>query len=319
MTGATQAIVLASGEGRRMRPLTEDTPKPLLPVLGRSLIGRALEAVDAVDPTRVVVGLHYRAAQVARHVHQLSPEAQCREEARLSGPAGAVRLVGDLKDGDTLVVVSGDVAFDAELRGLVETHQSSGAALTFGTRHVTRARRFGVLRTDAAGAVVEAVEKPDVPDDEEHLVSAGIYCLSASAFRAIPDNRTFDFAAHLAPELIVRGELVGTHSLDGYWSDVGTPAALRQTNVDALAGDLRAEPGLGEIVEHEAGLTYIAPGARVHEDADLLGLNVFAGHVVVPGDVQVANSVLLGGARLTARAVLHDALLWAPDEGVASR
>lgn len=314
MTGALGALVLASGEGRRMLPLTQSTPKPLLPVLGRSIISRTLGAVRELDPTRMVVGLHYRAEHLARHVRAVSPDAECREERQLSGPAGAVRLFGAVGEHDTLLVVSGDVVFDADLQGLVDAHRSSGAALTFGTRRVTRARRFGVLRTDASGAVVEAVEKPDVPDEEEHLVSAGIYCLSARGRRAIPSGRTFDFAAHLAPELLERGELVGTHALPGYWSDVGTPTALRRTNLDALAGELAVDPGPGVVTEYDGGIAFVSAGARVDEGAEIIGLNVVSDHAAIPGAAQVANSVLLGSARLAPGAVLHDALLWAPDE-----
>jgi NDP-sugar pyrophosphorylase family protein len=323
------AIVLASGEGQRLRPLTAGIPKPLLPVLGQTLLDRALDKIAATRPHRVVVALHHRADVVISHLAAGPHQVVTTVEQELTGPAGAVRSYGADPDLRLLLVVSGDLLFDDDLSGLVDHHLATGAEMTFATRRVRRASRFGVLETGPDGRVVQTREKPPVPDDEEHLVSAGIYCLSPRAVHAIPANTTFDFAAHLAPLLLDQGAIVQSHGLHGYWSDVGTPAALRDANLAALRSQLAAEKDGqlaagkdgqlaagkdgGRLIHTDDGSTYLSDGATVGTEVVFRGHNAVLGHARIGDGATVADSVVMGGAVVPAGGILCGALAWSPE------
>jgi NDP-sugar pyrophosphorylase family protein len=260
-----------------------------------------------------VVGLHYRAELVIDHLASSRHTAEARVEETLTGPAGAVRLYGADPDLRALLVVSGDLLFDDDLGGLVEHHLAVGAAMTFATRRVRRASRFGVLDVGADGRVTGAREKPSVPDDEEYLVSAGIYCLSPSAVDVIPPDTTFDFAAHLAPHLVQRGAPVHTFSLHGYWSDVGTPEALRAANLDALQDMLTSRKDGGHTIRTDEGLTWVSEQAAVGADVTFRGYNALVGPVSVGDGATVTDSVLIGHGSVPARSALSGALAWSPE------
>jgi NDP-sugar pyrophosphorylase family protein len=313
MSNGLGAIVLASGEGQRLRPLTAGIPKPLLPVLGQTLLDRALDKIAATRPHRVVVALHHRADVVISHLAAGPHQVVATVEKELTGPAGAVRVYGADPGLRLLLVVSGDLLFDDDLSNLVDHHLATGAEMTFATRRVRRASRFGVLETAPDGRVVRTREKPPVPDDEEHVVSAGIYCLSPRAVRTIPANTVFDFAAHLAPLLLEQGAIVQSRGLHGYWSDVGTPAALRDANLAALRNQLAAAKDGGRLIHTGDGSTYLSDEATVGTEVVFRGHNAVLGHARIGDGATVADSVVMGGAVVPAGAILCGALAWSPE------
>jgi mannose-1-phosphate guanylyltransferase len=236
-------VILAAGTGRRLAPLTDRTPKPLLPVFGRPLLDHQVGRLEAAGVEQIHVNLHHHASQVERHLERNMPHAIHRVERELTGPAGALSLFADLLgDYDAVLVTSADVLVGDDLAPLVAAHLANAAALTFGVVSTTGARRFGVLEIDASGAVRAAREKPDVADEEVHLVSAGVYCLQPDAIatveRLLTESATVDYARDLAPALLDARASVRGHRLEGYWRDVGTPESLAAANRDARAGTI---------------------------------------------------------------------------------
>lgn len=313
MSNGLGAMVLASGEGRRLRPLTADVPKPMLPVLGQTLLDRALDKIAATRPHRIVVALHHRADVAISHLASGPHQIVAKVERELTGPAGAVRSYGADPGLRLLLVVSGDLLFDDDLGGLVDHHLATAAEMTFASRRVRRASRFGVLQVGPDGRVAGAREKPPVPDDEEHVVSAGIYCLSPRAVRAIPANTTFDFAADLAPLLLEQGAMVQSYGLHGYWSDVGTPAALRDANLAAVGNQLAATKDGGRLIHADDGSTYLSDSATVGTDVVFRGYNAVLGPARIGDGATVTDSVIMGGAVLPAGSALCGALAWSPE------
>jgi NDP-sugar pyrophosphorylase family protein len=303
-------VVLAAGTGTRLAPLTDHVPKPLLPVLDRSLLWHQIERLEAAGAERIYVNLHHHAGKVASHLELIAPQVIHRVEAELTGPAGALSLFADLLAGyDTVLVASSDVLVGGDLTALLDAHAQNGAALTFGVVSTTGARRFGVLDIDASGAVNTAREKPDVPDDELHLVSAGVYCLRPDAIddaiRLLGRSKTIDYAKDLAPALLAAGSAVAGHRLDGYWRDVGTPASLLAANRDALEGripSLRgARPGLRDV---EGSVpVFVHPSAVVETGATLEGSVVVGSGARVGTEAWVADAVILPEAVVPARTV----------------
>ncbi len=261
-------VVLAGGVGSRLAPLTLRVPKPLLRVGGCSLLSRQIAQLRAAGAETILVSLHHQAAKVARHLEQDAPGVLYRVEPELSGPAGALLLFADLlSDCEAVLVASCDVLVGAGLAGLAAARRVDGAALTFGAVATTGARNYGVLSVDADGTLNAAREKPDVPDHEVHLVSAGVYCLRPDAIEAVgrlaSSAVTVDYARDLAPALLAAGKRVTGHRLDGYWRDIGTPASLAAASRDAREG--RIPPPRGVVRrEHRR-----APGGGVTAVAEV--------------------------------------------------
>ena len=232
-------MVLGAGLGSRMGHLTADTPKPLLDVAGRPLLGHLLGQLVEAGVSEIHVNLHYRAERIREFIasHPAGVPVRTRVEPRLTGPAGALRLFGDeLRRFDAVLVMSADVLVGEPLRRLVDTHAAKPARLTFACTQVRQARRYGVLDIGPDDGILGAREKPDVPDGEPHWVSAGVYCLDPVLIGTIPAGRSYDYARDLAPALIAAGHRVGAHRLTGYWRDIGTPESLAAARRDAAAG-----------------------------------------------------------------------------------
>jgi mannose-1-phosphate guanylyltransferase len=232
-------MILGAGLGSRMRHLTADTPKPLLELSGQPLLGHLLGRLGEAGVSEIYVNLYYRANQMRDFLATCPTPVpvHARREPRLTGPAGALRLFADeLQQFDTVLVASADVLVGESLRCLVATHTARPASLTFACVQVRQARRYGVPDIGPDDEVRAAVEKPDVPDDETHWVSAGVYCLDPRVIDDIPPDRVYDYAKDLAPALRDAGKRVRAHRLSGYWRDVGTPQALAEARQDASRG-----------------------------------------------------------------------------------
>lgn len=311
----TAGVLLAAGVGARMHPLTEAHAKPLLPVVGRPLLGHALDTLVRLEVDRVVANTHHCADEVAAFLSTAAGTVAVEDvfESQLSGPAGALVALEPALDGaDTLIVHSGDVVTSDPLDGLLERHRAVGAALTFGVWRTTHARRYGVLDTDHGGSVRGSREKPDVSDHAEYLVSAGIYCLDRSVLSVVRDllaeHGAVDYARELAPELIRRGRAVATHPLSGYWRDVGTPESLLQVNLDGVRARIGERHAAGRrLWRNRVGNdveVYVDPYAHLGADVDFDGPSVVCGDTTIGAGSAVTTSLLLPGSRVPNGALL---------------
>ena len=232
-------MILAAGLGSRMGALTARTAKPLLPFHGRPLLGHLLDRFAETRVSEVFVNLHHLPEQIAGFLASTRTPlpVTTRVEPRLTGPAGALRLFrAELAGFDAVLVASCDVLMGDPLQQLVDAHERGGHALTFACTRVRGARRYGILDIGPSDLVRGAREKPDVPDEETHWISAGVYCLAPWTIDRVPAQGTFDYARDLAPALIAEGAPVAVHRLAGYWRDIGTPESLRAAHRDAEAG-----------------------------------------------------------------------------------
>jgi NDP-sugar pyrophosphorylase family protein len=307
------AVVLAAGEGKRLRPLTTAVPKPLLTVLDTPIIDPLLDVANSLGAETVFVNLFYQVRAMVKHLsNRLEAGLRWGTERTLSGPAGALRLFCDeLQAYDAVVVLSGDLVVDDDLEKLVSTHLTRDADLTFAVTTTDRASRYGVLQITADGEVNRAREKPDVPDDEQHPISAGIYCIRPGIIRRFPDDRVYDFAADLVPDLLASEGRVHAYHLAGYWNDLGRPDSLYDANLVALdrwwsrAG--REYHGLLPGGGRCEGPVFVGRGATVATGSVVrgpavigMGSKVGAGcwierSVLLPDTVVRAGSVMIGG------------------------
>src|SRR3990172_8549116 len=225
-----KAVVMAGGEGTRLRPLTSNQPKPMVSIVGKPCMEHILELLRAHDFEEVVVTLAFMPQAIRSYFgdgESLGLTIDYSIEEEPLGTAGSVRLARAKLD-DTFLVISGDALCDGDLGALVATHREKGAAVTIGLRRVDNPLEFGIVVTDEDGRVERFLEKPSWGQVFSDTINTGIYVIEPEALRHVPKKRPFDFSKELFPLLLEMGRPIYGHVLDGYWQDIGNLDQYRQ-------------------------------------------------------------------------------------------
>jgi NDP-sugar pyrophosphorylase family protein len=289
-----KAIVLAGGEGTRLRPLTWTTPKPLLPIVNRPFLEHQLSWLAGHGVTEVVLSLGYKSDAFAGRSFSDLP-VQVAAEPEPLGTAGAIRFAAEVGGVTSrFLVCNGDVLTDLDVSALVRFHEEREAEATIALTRVEDPSAFGVVPTDDHGRVLRFVEKPPPGEAPTDWINAGTYILEPSVLEDIPAGRAVSIERETFPGLLARaGKLYALPSA-AYWLDIGTPAKYLEANADRLE-----RGGTGSLIGPGA---LVAPGAAV--DGSVLG----AGAVVEAG-AKVLRSVIFDGARIAAGAEVTDSVV----------
>jgi NDP-sugar pyrophosphorylase family protein len=293
-----KAIVLAGGEGTRLRPLTYTTPKPLLPIANRPFLEHQLAWLAGHGITEVVLSIGYRpdafperfpGGQVAGLALTYAVESEPL------GTAGAIRFAAETGGiSDRFVVCNGDVLTDLDVSALVRFHDDAGAEATIALTQVEDPSAFGVVPTAADGRVLGFVEKPPRGEAPTNWINAGTYVLEASVLDEIPAGRAVSIERETFPILLRRDAKLYALAAPGYWLDIGTPAKYLQANLDLLVDGASLCPSDATV----------AAGATL--ESSVLGPGA-----VVADAARVVRSVLLDGARVEAGALVADSVVGA--------
>ena len=305
-----KALILAGGEGTRLRPLTYTTPKSLLPICNRPFLEHQLRLMLDHGISEALLLTGYLAEAFDPFVGRMAEEGirlEVVRESRPLGTAGAVRNVLDRLDGTT-IVFNGDVLTDLDLTTLVETHRSRGAAATLTLTPVADAGPYGLVPLDADGRVKDFLEKPPPEVAREGgLINAGTYVLEPRVLTDVPAGEPWSFERQVFPGLVTADELVFGFVAEEYWLDIGTPERYLQAHWDVLAGRSKASPlgdRVGDVLLGEGaeasggGPAVLGPGAHAEAGATL------------------TRAVLLERARVGAWATVADSVI-GPDAVVA--
>ena len=239
-----KAVIMAGGMGSRLKAITGDRPKPMVPLLGRPLMEYILELLRSQGFDQVCAAVRYRAGDIMAHFgdgSRFGVEMQYRVEEEPLGTAGAVKNCRDFYGGEDFLVISGDAACDFRLSRLMEEHKRRRAAVTLALCRHSEPLSYGLAVTDGEGRIRSFVEKPDWSRVVTDLVNTGIYVISPRIMELVPEGREFDFAKDLFPLLLSRGELLLGLPMEGYWCDVGSPLSYYRCCADALEGKLRLD------------------------------------------------------------------------------
>ena len=319
-----KAVILAGGEGTRLRPLTLRTPKPVVPVLDRPFLRYQLDLLATVGIREIVFSLAYRPEQIQAVFGDGSALGRrilyAVEETPL-GTGGAVKNAEPQLD-DVTVVFNGDVLTDVDLGAVLAAHRRAKASATIVLFPVPNPSAYGLVETDAQGRVRRFIEKPKPEEITTDRINAGIYVLDTRALQLIPPGVNHSIERGFFPALLRRGDFVLGYVHDRYWIDIGTPEKYLQVHRDILERRFpvsieAAARGAGHvaesaIVEGQArldGAFYIGPGCRIEAGAEIAGGAVLTRDVVVRSGARVADSVLWSGVEIGHDAVVEGALL----------
>jgi mannose-1-phosphate guanylyltransferase len=306
-----RAMVLAAGLGTRLRPLTYEIPKPMVPVLDRPVMEHILDLLHSHGLDEVIANLHYFPDAIRDHFGE---RLQYHLEEELLGTAGGVRGCSDFFGDEPFVVISGDALTDIDLGALAATHRESGGVATLAVKRVADTRDYGVVLHDRDGRVTGFQEKPSPDEALSDLGNCGIYVFDPKIFDYFPQRPFVDWATDVFPTLLENDVPFHIHETHEYWNDVGSLAELKQGTFDALAGELRLHVGGEEI----------SPGVVVAGGSDVGGLKQLDGPVWIGEDVEIGcdvrlmGPIVLGdGARVGARAQLRESIVFPGTEVAA--
>jgi len=300
-----QAIVLVGGEGTRLRPLTNDVPKPALTLVDRPFLAYMVEWLAAHGVTEIVFACGFL-PDVLRETLGEGEHAGVRlsyvTEPDRRGTAGAIRFAADSlgeRLGERFLALNGDVLTDLDLTALQRAHAGGGARATLALYPVEDSSAYGLVGTDAEGAVTEFLEKSGeaVPGE----INAGAYVLERSVMELIPPGREVSIEREVFPRLIGSG-LHGL-ALDGYWMDIGTPERYLEASWDILEGRVATR------VRPTAPGLFVAAGAEVADAATLGPRAVVGPGCRVEAGASVRDSILLDGCAVGAGAVVEGSIL----------
>jgi len=338
---------MAGGSGTRLRPLTCDLPKPMVPILNRPIAEHIVHLLKRHGITEIIATLFYL-PDVMRDYFQDGRDFGVQmtyavEEDQPLGTAGCVKSVRELLN-KTFLVISGDSITDFDLQQAIRFHQANRAKATIVLTRVPNPIDFGVVITDESDRIVRFLEKPSTSEVFSDTVNTGIYILEPEVLDYLPAGCEQDFSKDLFPTLLAKGEPIYGYVAEGYWCDVGHLEAYREAQYDALAGKVQLDPypypekttgvwvGANSFVHPSAELqapvmvgdncrigaravleagTVVGDNVTIGSDADLKRPIVWSG-AVIGEDVHLRACVLARGTHVARRAqVLEGAVIGA--------
>jgi mannose-1-phosphate guanylyltransferase/phosphomannomutase len=303
-----KAVIMAGGEGTRLRPLTSNQPKPMLPLANQPMMEHIIRLLVMHGIDDIVVTVAFFPNQIRNYFNdgsELGVRLRYATEEAPLGTAGSVRNAAAELD-DTFLVISGDVLTDIDLSDLVKAHRQAGALGTIALKRVDNPLEFGIVITREDGTVERFLEKPTWGQVFSDTINTGIYVLEPEIFDLIPSGETYDFSQDVFPAALEGGRVLHGHVTDGYWEDVGTLDAYLRVHQDVLNGHVQVEvPGFrmsggiwlgdGADVDPDAvieGPVLIGDNCRVEPGAHLREYTVLGSDVVVKHDAFVHRAVV---------------------------
>ncbi|MFM7068557.1 MAG: sugar phosphate nucleotidyltransferase, partial [Actinomycetes bacterium] len=295
-----KAVIMAGGEGTRLRPLTSNSPKPMLPLVNRPMMEHIVELLGRHGISDIVVTVAFMPNAIRNYFGDGSEfgvrMVYASEETPL-GTAGSVRNAMAELD-DTFLVISGDVLTDVDLTAVVDFHQARHALATIGLVRVENPLEYGIVIAHDDGSIERFLEKPTWGQVFSDTINSGIYVLEPEIFDWIEPDAQVDFSGDVFPALLEAGKPLFGAVAEGYWEDVGTLDSYLRAHKDILDGRVRVTiPGF-EVADG----VFVGEGAEIHPDAQVTG-------PAVVGD----NCIIDAGARLREYSVLGTAVRMRPD------
>ncbi len=287
-----KAVILAGGEGTRLRPLTSNQPKPMMPVANRPMMEHIVRLLASHGFDDIVVTVAFLANHIRTYFGDGSDfgvRMRYATEDTPLGTAGSVRNAAEELD-ETFLVISGDVLTDIDLSAFVKAHRSTGAAGSIALKRVDDPVEFGIVITHEDGSIERFLEKPTWGQVFSDTINTGIYVLEPEVFDFIPEGEVVDFSGDVFPAVLKRGKPLFGYVAEGYWEDVGNLEAYLRAHQDILDGKVSLEIDgfrMGEDV-------WLGEGAEVDPEARIDGPAIIGANCLIEAGAHVREYTVLG-------------------------
>ncbi|MCL5947515.1 MAG: sugar phosphate nucleotidyltransferase [Chloroflexi bacterium] len=319
------AVVMAGGEGSRLRPLTLHRPKPMVPILNIPVMQHIINLLKQHNITDIVVTVHYLASVIEEYFGDGSDFGvhirYALEETPL-GTAGSVKNARQYLT-EPFLIISGDAITDINLSKVIRFHEERKAKATIVLVHVENPLEYGVVITDEEGHVQRFLEKPSWGEVFSDTVNTGIYLLDPSVLDLIPEGKPFDFSSEVFPQLLARGDKMVGYVADGYWCDVGSLPDYLRASFDLAEGRVnlplphpRQSQGIavgkGATIEPGVltfGVVYLGDGCVIRSGAVLHGPTVIGENSIVESGATIDRSVIWNNCLISNNASINGAII----------
>jgi mannose-1-phosphate guanylyltransferase / phosphomannomutase len=321
-----KAVVMAGGEGSRLRPLTINRPKPMVPIVDRQVMAHIIELLKQYGITELVVTIQYLANSIQDQFGDGSSygvHIDYSLEEQPLGTAGSVRHAAHLLDDEPFLVISGDALTDFDLSKVIGFHTENSARATITLARVPNPLEYGVIIVDERGAVRQFLEKPSWGEVFSDTVNTGIYVLDPEVFRYIEKGKPTDWSKDVFPRMLHAGDSLFGYVADGYWTDVGTIEEYMRANRDYLSGKVGL-PRVGHRVFDEVwvdgdaeiapdaqfhGPVYLGHGAKIKRGAIIHGPSVIRDYTIIDERATIDRSIIWRNSYIGERAELRGAIV----------
>ena len=326
-----KAVIMAGGQGTRLRPLTSNQPKPMIPIVGIPCMEHIVNLLKSHGLEDIVVTLQFLPDEIRDYFGDGSDwgvNMRYSVEDTPAGTAGSVKMAEEElmalgEPDERIVVISGDALTDADLSHLSDFHERKGSEATMVLKSVENPLDFGLVITEEDGRITRFLEKPAWGQVFSDTVNTGIYLLEPSVLAEIPAEGEYDFSAELFPKLLEDGRPMYGYVTEDYWEDIGTLEQYSAAQRDVLDGKVRGvrPPGtrlkdniyIGQRVQvdEEAldGPVVIGENSRIDEGAYIGPYSVIEANVVVSSGASIERSVVAEGSYIGEGAELDDTLV----------
>ncbi len=287
-----KAVIMAGGEGTRLRPQTSNLPKPMLPLVGRPMMEHIVSLLRRHGITDIVVTVAFMPNAIRNYFgdgSELGVRMVYATEETPLGTAGSVRNAMDELD-ERFLVISGDVLTDIDLTSVVAFHEKNDALATIALSAVENPLEFGIVITREDGSIERFLEKPGWGQVFSDTINTGIYVLEPEIFERIPEHQAVDFSSEVFPAVLEAGQPLFGYVADGYWEDVGTTAAYLSAHQDILDGKVAVDIGGFEL---RPGV-WLGKGSSVHPSARVDGPAFIGENCTIERDVVLAPYSTIG-------------------------
>ncbi len=295
-----KAAILGGGMGTRMHPLTCDIPKPMLPFANRPIMAHMVELLAKNGITEIVAILYHQPEAIIKYFGDGSAfgvKMNYVVAQKDLGTAGAVKYAEQMFD-ETFLVASADVVCDFNLRDVIDFHRNKKALVTVTLSRVDNPLPYGIVITNGDGRIKHFLEKPSWGEVITDTINTGIYVVSPTALRSIPEGKEFDFSKDLFPKLLSEREALYGYTAEGYWNDIGGLSEYGMSHKDIVRGKLKLDTAR------------IGSNTQVSPSAKLIGLVMLGDGTVIGDDAVIENSVIGKNCEIARGSRIVETILW---------
>lgn len=314
-----KAMIMAAGVGSRLDPLTQNVPKPLVPIANKPVMDILFERLSEINVVNVISNTHYLAHQIIDRYKNNNPGINFNyiKEETLSGTAGGLKKCQHFFNaGESFLVLSADGLSNADLLKGIEIHKNSGAIATIGIKQIPmeEVSHFGVVVTDNEGYITEFQEKPPINEAKSNFINTGIYIFKYDIFDFIPENTFYDFAKNVFPRLL-EAKAINTFEIEEYWSDIGTLDQYKQSTSDLFEGACSFNHD--DIVKTACGC-YISGNTKIPESTNFLGNSTIGDCCQIGKNVKIDNSIVWDNVIIADNVTIKDSVIASDSEILTS-
>ncbi len=296
-----KAVILAGGEGTRLRPITCNLPKPLVHIAGKPVLEYILELLAENGCDEAIIAVHYRYEKIERHFsggYYKGVKIRFSHESKPLGTAGCVKKAISDSEED-FIVISGDAMCDFELQQAMKFHKENNAEATIITKRVDDPREYGLV-IENNNRITDFCEKPSYVNCRSDLANTGVYILSPAVLGLIPENEVCDFAKNVFPEMLNKNMKLMSYEEAGYWCDIGDISAYKRCNADILDGRLKG---------YNQRKNIIGKGCMIDPSSLIAGKTIIGNNVSIGRNAKLRNAVILDGAFIGEDTTLNDCII----------